>query len=229
MIWHRGLTVWERRTVVLGACCWTATGEFFLAQAIAQTAWPAYSAWDHDISFLGALSCGSTRATASGAFEICSPLHDVMNGGIAILGLLNFAGALLTWKIWPAGAARAAMAILAISAIGPVMVAIWPMDTNALLHAAGAVLNFLVGSLGVILLGAALARRHPIAALLTLLSGALSLAGFALFAAGLYGPLGRGGMERLAGYPQTFWYMGAGVALILGAVAWRPEATTERN
>ena len=211
---------YSSNAVLAGALCWMASAEFFVAQAITRAAWPEYSMTAHDISLLGATTCGPTIDPAtSQIFVVCSPLHWLMNSGFILLGLLTLSGAILTRDAWPRGRfAGSALTLLAIGAIGPIVVGIWPLDTNNALHAAGALLHFIFASIGIVLLGIVLFPQRRLLGLFTLLCGLLSFVCFFLYAGGIHLGLGRGGMERLAGHPSTIWLMVIGMAIWLN---WR--------
>jgi hypothetical protein len=55
---------WTKLTI--GALFLIATSEFFLAQIIAQLAWPGYSVSQYDISALGVTACGPYINAAAG-------------------------------------------------------------------------------------------------------------------------------------------------------------------
>jgi len=165
----------NRIAIAVGALCWVAKLEFFVAEFIAQAAWPGYSMRDDTISLLGAQ---------------VSPRHAVMNGGLILAGLLTVAGAMLTRKAWPAGLLTAlGVGLVVVAGAGTVGVGLWPVDGNSTLH---------VG-------------------IVTVAFGAASLGALILFGSDVYFGLGRGGMERVAGYASTLWYVVAGAFLLLPA------------
>lgn len=212
--------------VLAGALCWVAGVEFFVAQAIAQAAWPEYSMTGHDISLLGAATCRPLTGPATQAFVACSPLHRVMNGGFILLGLLTLAGAVLTRGAWPRSRTTdTALALVAIGAFGPVAVGIWPLDTNSVLHAAGALLHFVFAGLGIMLLGVVLLPRQRLLGLFSLICGLLSFVGFFLYVGGIYLGLGRGGMERVAGHSSTIWLVVIGAAILFARRGRHPLAS----
>jgi hypothetical protein len=99
-----------------------------------------------------------------------------------------------------------------------VFVGLAPVDRDYSLHAAGAGLGLIVGNMGVALLGLSMLRRAPALGLFSLVLGGAALAGFGLYVGHVYLGLGRGGMERVAAYPQTIWYAVTGVAVLAGAL-----------
>jgi hypothetical membrane protein len=188
------------RAAVAGAWVWIAKLEFFAAEFIAAATWPGYSFRDGTISLLG------TNA---------SPLLWLMNGGLIMAGLLTIAGAQLTRAAWPQGARTTlALWLITIAGIGTVGIGIWPVDSNAFLHVASTLTCFVPGSIGVALLGFTIMREHKTFGVITVLAGAVSLGALALFGTHIYLGLGHGGMERVAGYASTLWYVVAGIFLL---------------
>jgi hypothetical protein len=57
------------------------------------------------------------------------------------------------------------------------------------------------------------ARRRPVLAVFSIVSGLVGLVATALLVSGHFVSMGVGGMERLAAYPLPLWLMGAGIAL----------------
>src|SRR5215217_3145577 len=117
----------------LGAIFWLLTVEFFVAQFVAQAAWPTYSMINEDISNLG-LVCGTD--------PVCSPLNLVFNGGMFLNGLLVLLGVWFTRKLWPAGAlTTTALWLLAIGGgDGSMLVGLFPLNVFLPLHIVGAIL-----------------------------------------------------------------------------------------
>lgn len=76
---------------------WTAAGPIFLvAQLVAGRAWRTPYSWSrNNISDLGNVGCGPWGDDRR---YVCSPLHDVMNFGLVITGILVAAGVILLWQ-----------------------------------------------------------------------------------------------------------------------------------
>jgi hypothetical membrane protein len=207
----------RRRKIIAGALCWIATVEFFLAQSAARLAAVGYSIHDDDISLLGLTRCGPfLNPQTHESFAVCSPLHGLFNGSLLLLGPLMLAGVVLTRSAWPdSRLSRAALVLMAVGAAGPVLGGWFPADTNLVVHVAGAILYFLVGGLGISLLG--IARRHEsrAGALFSIACGGIAFIAFVLYGRLIYLGLGRGGMERLAAWPLTLWFVATGAALLL--------------
>lgn len=205
----------------LGAIFWLLTVQFFLAQIIAQAAFPGYALARMDISLLGVSDCtGLVPALGAG----CSPLSLIFNAGMVLNGVLVVLGVWLTRWLWPQGwLTTTALWILAVGGgDGSMLVGLFPLDTNLALHMIGAVLALFIAGFGMLALSAVLWQRFRGFAIYTAATGAITLLAFILYAIGVDLGLGRGSMERIAAWPHTIWYMIAG-ALILGGHFSRDE------
>jgi hypothetical membrane protein len=209
----------SRTPMLLGAILLIATSEFFLAQIIAQSAWPGYSVSQYDISALGITECGPYTNGAGGlTFYACSPLHGVMNAGFILLGVFTIAGVLLTHSIWPQRRLTSVgVALIVISGFGGPLAGFFPANVNLGLHILGALVNFLAAGIGLLLLGIGARTRSGGLAAWSLLLGGTTLAGFVLYNSQTFLGLGPGGMERVIGYSPVVWAIGLGVALLLRA------------
>jgi hypothetical membrane protein len=191
----------------IGAVLWIFCLQYFLAEAVAISAWPGhYSLSANYISDLGALRCGAQAQGLAGATErLCSPLHAVMNASFGLQGLLIIGGAILTAPLFPKGWSwKIALLLIGASGLGVFVVGLAPEDAAPAPHYFGAVENFLCCNAGLVVTGVALQRwrgqTRGIGAL-TLAAGSLGLLGVALLAAKTYLGFGVGGMERIAAYP----------------------------
>lgn len=142
-----------------------------------------------------------------------------MNASFVLLGLTMFAGAVLLARQFAAGrtSAAAGFALMALGGIGTVIVGLFPENTVNGLHVAGAALPFVLGNLGVVLIGASLADLPRRLRAFTLLAGATGLVALPLFLAHAYLGIGAGGMERVTAYPQDIWTSAVGAYLLSGA------------
>jgi len=204
----------------LGALCWLLTVEFFIAQFVAQAAWPGYSMLSNDISLLGVTSCGSYLNPAPGGImPVCSPLGLVFNLGMVLNGILVVLGIWFTRDLWPATRLRTvALWLLALGGDGTMLAGAFPLDTVPLLHTIGAALALGLSCFGFVAMARLLWHRHPAFALYSLATGVLALLGFALYVGEIYLG-GRGTVERLAAWPQTLWYMATGALILRGTFA----------
>lgn len=195
----------------LGAIFWLLTVEFFIAQFIAQAAWPAYDMVAEDISNLGLVCTGD-------ALQACSPLNLVFNGGMVLNGILVVLGVWFTRKLWPGGPlTTAALWMLAIGGgDGSMLVGFFPVNVFLSLHMVGAILALFVACFGILLMAAVLWRGHRAFALYSIATGVVGLSAFVLYALEIYLGLGRGTMERVAAWPHTIWYMVTGALILRG-------------
>ncbi|UJW86119.1 DUF998 domain-containing protein [Devosia sp. SL43] len=207
----------------LGAVFWLLTVEFFIAQYLAQQAWPAYSMIHEDISNLGLTACGDL--IPDGGVPHCSPLHWVFNGGMVLNGVLVVLGVWFTRTLWPRGAmTTAALWLLAVGGgDGSMLVGLFPLNVFLPLHMVGAILALFVAGFGMLAMGTVLWRDYRAFATYTLATGAVTLLAFILYALEIYLGLGRGVMERIAAWPHTIWYMVAGALILRGY--FRPSAS----
>ncbi|MET3925364.1 hypothetical protein [Devosia sp. 2618] len=206
----------------LGAIFWLLTIEFFIAQFVAQAAWPAYSMVLDDISLLGVTSCGSFINPAPGGTEpVCSPLSLVFNAGMALNGLLVVLGVWFTRTLWPQGKwTVAALWLLALGGDGSMLVGLFPLNVILPLHMLGAVLSLGIACFGFFLLGVIVWKQHRTFALYTIATGAIALLGFVLYVAEIYLG-GRGTIERVAAWPHTIWYVVTGLLILRGRLTFK--------
>jgi hypothetical membrane protein len=138
-----------------------------------------------------------------------------MNVSFVLLGLAMIGGSLLVSRNVPATRAHVVgFTAIAVGGVGAVMVGIFPENTIPALHGIGASLPFLVGNIGLLVLGLA---RGGLGALrfYTVLSGSVALIFLVPYAVGQYIGFGEGGIERVVAYPQTVWLIVLGVYLIV--------------
>jgi hypothetical membrane protein len=194
-----------------GPALWLLSAQYFAAQVAVATDWPGRYSWSaNTISDLGSTSCG-----AQSGRPVCSPLHLLMNTSFVVLGLSMLAGAVLIgWRLAVSSrTATVGFACLGLAGLGTTVVGLYPENTVAGLHAAGAALPFVLGNLGVLVLGIAL-RLPPWLRVFTLAVGSVGLAGLPLFLTHSYLGLGIGGMERVTAYPQDIWLIAIGAYLL---------------
>lgn len=204
------------RALALGALAWALSLQFFLMQAAVQSAWTTPFSLKHNfISDLGNTVC-APYPPGSQQF-VCSPWHAAMNASFILLGLLMTAGAVLARRAFPRGwMATLGLGLVALAGPGLVLVGLFPENESIRPHFAGATLQFVSGNLGLIVLGAALARaggRRATAAA-TVAAGFAGLVATVLFVEEAYLGIGIGGMERVAVYPLPLWLTVAGTYLL---------------
>jgi len=201
----------------LGAIFWLLTVEFFIAQFVAQAAWPGYSMLTNDISLLGVTSCGTYLNPApDGIMPVCSPLSLVFNLGMALNGVLVVLGVWFTRDLWPQTKLKiAALWLLALGGDGTMLAGAFPLDTVPAMHVIGAALALGLACFGFMLMAKVVWQTHRAFAIYSLTTGVLALLGFVLYVAEIYLG-GRGTVERLAAWPQTLWYIVTGALILRG-------------
>lgn len=123
------------RAAVVGAALWLLLPLYWLVEIVVASRVEApFSFLTHTISDLGASTC--TWVPYRWAWvEVCSPLHDLMNGAFAAFGVLLASGAWLVSSVLPRTRLRAVTRVLYVaagfSAIGTALV---PIDTVIDLH-----------------------------------------------------------------------------------------------
>ena len=101
---------------------------------------------------------------------------------------------------------------LAAAGVGTILVGLFPENSISALHILGAGLAFVLGNVGIIIIGTQLSQ--PWLKSISLIAGGVALAAAATFASGHSILIGNGGIERLAAYPQSIWMIIIGLMLI---------------
>lgn len=200
--------------------------QYFAAEAAVIGAWAGPAAYDLRtgyISDLGALSCGVYDGR-----QVCSPLNWLMNASFVVQGLGMLLGAVLLTSGLLCVAARADLRVqprrrpwlaaawvrilTGAAGAGTVIVGLVPEDAGSNWHFVGAVVYFLAGAAGLLLLGILWLRKTAFAWFI-LACGAVSLA--ALVTGGLtrMDVPEPGTLERLMGYPVTVGVATAGLVI----------------
>ncbi|HEX4774036.1 MAG TPA: DUF998 domain-containing protein [Candidatus Saccharimonadales bacterium] len=197
----QAVTTFNDRYPLIGPSFWIVSLQYFLIQLIAALAWARpYSLSRNTISDLGNTACAQY-----GSRFVCSPLHLLMNVSFVLLGCTMIAGSSLIYQEFREGkAAIVGFAFMTIAGLGTILVGLFPENTIGPLHLSGAALVFLIGNLGIIILGISLDIPKPLR-LYTILSGIVALSATILFFIHQNLGLGSGGIERFAAYPQTIW------------------------
>jgi hypothetical membrane protein len=186
-----------------GGLAWLLTLQFFVVETVVQArTGGAYSRVADVISLLG------SRA---------SPAAPLMNASFVAQGVLIAAGAVLLLPALPGLAGRMAPALLGASALGVVLVGLFPLDSVPAVHYTGATLYLLGAGLGLVALAYAVRPRSEAVGTTLALLGLLTLAATVFYGAGVVDLLGIGGTERAAAYPLP-----VGLALA-GGLLWRQK------
>jgi hypothetical membrane protein len=161
---------------------------------------------------------------------VCSPLHELMNLSFVILGVTMVSACILLHRQLSFVCSRPlsiGFALVAIGGVGVILVGIFPEDSVPLFHGIGAALPFLLGNIGVVLLGISLAASLAFR-LFTLILGIAALTALVFYATGHFLGLGEGGIERVVAYPQTIWLIAFG-AYLLTNIANLPIGEVKRK
>lgn len=219
------------KKVPIAAVLWLSSIQFFLAQAIVQSAWTTpFSLTQNFISDLGNTACAPYPVGSDN--YVCSPWHFGMNASFVLLGITILMGAALARAAFRAGGLREiALVLLALAGPGYVAVGLYPENVDITPHKIGAGFVFVSGNLGLALLGFAIQqtlRRTRLAISLAV----LGIAGFTatvLLVTGRYLGIGIGGIERVAAYPLPVGLMMAGYFLLRHAPAAASHAPNPRR
>lgn len=192
---------------LIGPAFWTVSIQYFVTMAIIAAAWTNhYSLINNTISDLGNTACGIYVDRF-----VCSPGYSWMNASFVILGATMIAGSTLIYQEFKKSAGSLiGFTFMALAGLGTILVGVFPENTVESLHILGATLAFLIGNLGLVILGLSLDLPR-IFRYYTLISGVVALAALGLFVSHNYLGIGIGGMERLAGHPQTIWLITFGL------------------
>jgi hypothetical membrane protein len=113
--------------------------QFILAMGVVQSRYAGYSLLTNYISDLG------NTAT--------SPLHDVFNVSIILLGVVAFVGLLLLWSAFPRSAVRpVGLALLLVASVAAILVGLFPENVNPPVHDFVSLMVFLPGGLALAIL-----------------------------------------------------------------------------
>jgi hypothetical membrane protein len=192
---------------LMGPGLWILTVEYFIIQLVVALAWKTpYSISKNTISDLGNTQCGVYDSR-----YVCSPFHNLMNAAFISLGVFMVMGSLLIYQEFKeTKLALVGFSCLLIGGVGTIIVGSCPENTILFLHSLGAFLPFLIGNLGILILGISI--KIPIRLrIFTLFAGTIALVALVLFITNRYLGLGEGGMERIVAYPQTVWLIVFGV------------------
>lgn len=194
----------------LGPLLYLSSAQYFLVQVIVGALWnPSYSWKNNAISDLGNTVCGTFNSR-----PVCSPAHDLMNLSFVVLGATMLIGSLLVKKSdevrrW----ASIGFRCMEIAGAGVDLVGLFPENTVSVVHGLGAGLAFVLGNIGIIVLGVTL-RIPRVLRVFSVLAGTVALTALVAFARSHNIGLGEGGIERVVAYPQTIWLIVMGTYLL---------------
>lgn len=188
----------------MGAGAWTLSVVFFffVVQAIAQAASARpYNPTTNLISHRGTSACSAV---------VCSPLHNLVDGTFAVVGLLHWIGAAMIWRSWPGWPSKSSLTLLALAGWGLIVAGLFPENVAPDTHRIAAVIGLISLNVSMILLGSALVGSAKAMGILAIEAGVLGLVSFVVFLSQPSGAIGV--WERLADYP------GAAMVVLLGAL-----------
>lgn len=199
--------VFVDRFPLVGPALWVLSIQYLLTQWFVASKWPYPYSWlNNTISDLGNTVCGPY-----GGRQVCSPHYTLMNASFILLGITMFLGAMLIYHEFKKSlGSLIGFTFMALAGFGTLLVGVFPENTIGGLHFLGAMLPFLLGNIGIIILGLVLEIPKWLR-LFSILAGVITLSALALFVSHTYLGIGIGGMERLAAYPQTIWLIVFGI------------------
>lgn len=210
------------QSVRLGAICWILIAEYYVAQLVAQSGWPGYRVSQYDVSALGATNCGPfTDPVSHEVMQICSPLHSVMNAGFVLAGVLMIIGSILVYKAWPrCRLSRATLLCIMAAGVGEILSGLAPGNVSIAVHATGAMLHWVFGTVAIVCLALAVRRNRPGLAIFSGICAVMVLTAFLLYGNRNYLGLGRGTMQRLMSYPLSIWVIVLGMLIFRRSQTW---------
>jgi hypothetical membrane protein len=201
------IQTFRNRYPLVGPTIWVTSLQYFVTQLGVAAGWPRPYSWTKNaISDLGNTACGSYAGR-----YVCSPYYTWMNASFVVLGATMVAGSFLIDEGFRKSiASRVGFWFMTLAGLGTIMVGLFPENVWGNLHTLGAVLPFLIGNIGLVILGLSLDLNNKIK-IYTLISGLAALIALPLFYTKNYLGLGLGGMERVVAYPQTIWLIVFGI------------------
>ena len=196
-----------------GAILWLLSIQYYVVQLVVASAWSdanPYSWAQNTISDLANTTCGPY-----GDRLVCSPLHPLMNASFLLLGITMILGSWLLAKSASATAVKLGLLCMALAGIGTILVGLFPENSIAAMHVLGATLAFVLGNVGMLLIGIGSNHTPKMLRYLTIAAAVLGLAALAAFVLQAYGSLGIGGLERVVAYPQSIWMIATGLYLLI--------------
>lgn len=203
----RRVKTFSDRFPYIGPTAWIASLQYFVVQFLTARAWTTqFNFFVNPISDLGNTVCGQY-------FDryVCSPLHVLMNLSFLLLGITMMIGSVLIYQEFKeTNYSAVGFGFMALSAFGTMLIGLFPENTISAIHFAGALLPFLLGNLGMIILSQVLELPAWLRNF-TLFLGLLGLAALPILAFHTRLDLSIGGIERIVAYPQTIWLIVFGV------------------
>lgn len=188
-----------------GAVLLLGSVQFIAAMIVVQLKYPGYSDLTNYISDLGGT---------------LSPWAVVYNASVILVGLLTLLGTNLLLPAFGKKLGRTlGLGFLAVTGVGAIMVGVFPEPSpflNHMIHGYSSDIAFIGAGLALLFLPLAMLRdtRWDGYRAFTFLLGVITVVAIVLFATGVWGALGPGGMERLIVAPVLLWAIVVGVHLL---------------
>jgi len=150
----KAVKAFQNRYPFVGPIFWAVSIQYYLVQIVVALGWEQPYSWLHNtISDLGNTACGPY-----GDRYVCSPHHALMNVSFITLGVTMILGSMLIYQEFEKSLASAiGFWFMALAGFGTILVGMFPENTISWLHVLGASLPFLIGNMGLIILGLNLA------------------------------------------------------------------------
>lgn len=208
----------------VGIATWILLSTYFIIEYIVIRATTApYSLFQQPMSDLGVTSCG-TKTYELAAYEICSPLHLLMNWTFTLTGIVIFVGAVFLQQYWPnKRQSRIATVLFVIFGLSYTISGIFPADVNFLLHTFISLPGMFVQIPALILIGLVLRFKMPKLSIWTFFCAFLTTSSLILlFFQSIFNL--PGGLLQRALYGSVWLWM-----ITIGIVLLNKKVTDEMN
>ena len=175
------------------------------------------------VNLLVPLGYGGFSLTANSLADLGNPAQSAwawaFDAGMVLFGLAGLAGGFLVWTAFPIRTSRTGgLLLLELAFVAGVVMGALPQGSSWSVSSFPAIavdVLLIASALGLLALAAAMLRdtRWSGYRLYTLASAIVALAALALLWARGWGPLGAGGLERIAIAPFILWLLVAGIHL----------------
>lgn len=161
---------------------WQVRPVYFVVEVgVALWSTAPYSFVDNTISDLGAASCTSIQRFGD-PVPVCSPGHDLMNGGFVVFGALMALGAMLLFGRFGRGPLAVLLAaLLVVSGLSSIATGLTPLDLHPDGHVLAATPLFIAQPIALVVLGLLLREERRRTAALMILTGVVCAVAAAVF------------------------------------------------
>jgi len=208
-------TVTSRYLRIGGILAIIAAAQWIIGVFIAQAYYPNYSITLNDPSDLGA-TCHNAIMPTPGSCAIFQPSSIIWNTVLSLLGILTMASA---YMIYRGLGNRLFSTLVGLFGLGALVSGVVPENVDLTTHGLGALVSFVAGAIAAVTVYRVKLEAPPYFRYLSILFGAISLAGLAImlsvsFATLESSAIGHGGDERIIVYPLLVWEIVLGISLI---------------